>query len=258
MSVLSETRTRADSISSRPSPRSEDSLVTRPFGQVGYRGRRIGLLILLTTFLLVGIAGRLLQVQIIERENFLGELYRHVDHASLEGQRGRILDRDGGFLVITDQLPSIGVNPQLVQRPMQVARSLSPILGKSVEDLYSRISNRQLQYVPLMRQVSPEVEQKVLSLDLAGLEIRSEEARVYPKGEDFARNLLGQVDVDEKPLNGLEAQFSEQLSGKAGLRTEYVSASGSIRLPGGGLSYEAPHPGSDIQITLHTLSLIHI
>ena len=252
MSVLSETRTRADSISSRPIPRSEDSLVTRPFGQVGYRGRRIGLLILLTTFLLVGIAGRLLQVQIIERENFLGELYRHVDHASLEGQRGRILDRDGGFLVITDHLPSIGVNPQLVQRPMQVARLLSPILGKSVEDLYSRISNRQLQYVPLMRQVSPEVEQKVLSLDLAGLEIRSEEARVYPKGEDFARNLLGQVDVDEKPLNGLEAQFSEQLSGKAGLRTEYVSASGSIRLPGGGLSYEAPHPGSDIQITLHT------
>ena len=91
-----------------------------------------------------------------------------------------------------------------------------------------------------------------IALELPGIEYREEPDRVYPNGNEFARNLLGQVDRDEQPLNGIELQFADLLAGQSGSRVDYVAAFDSVKLPGGDLNYEPPKPGYDIETTIHT------
>ena len=128
---------------------------------------------------------------------------------------------------------------------------LAPLLGMPIDGLYEILSNKRVQYIHLKREVAPEVADQVRALDQPGIEIREEDARFYPNGGEFARNLLGQVDIDEEPLNGIEDQYSHVLSGTDGVRQDYVAVSRSIRLPGGDLDYQPAEPGSDLVTTIH-------
>ena len=229
----------------------QTSFFSQPFGRVGYRSQRIGRLIFLSSGLLLLIATRLFEIQVIDREQHLSEIYRHKDKTMIEGATGNILDRERGLLAVTDSLPTIGANPGLVDRPRKTASLLAPILGMSIDSLYDRLTNQQQTYINLKREVTGEVADQVRWLDEVGIEIREEKARFYPNGDEFARNLLGQVNIDEEPLNGIEVQYAHLLSGKAGVRQDYVAARRSIRLPGGDLEYQAAEPGSDLVTTIH-------
>jgi len=228
------------------------SFLTQPLGRIGYRSRRVGSLIFFSSGLLLLIAMRLFWVQVVDREEHLAEIYRRKAEISIQGSTGRILDRDGSFMAVTDVRPTIGANPRLIASPWAVARALAPDLSMSIDALYGLLSKDRA-YVYLKRQVTPEVEKAVRSLELPGIEIRQETARLYPNGQEFARNFIGQVNIDEEPLNGIEAQYARTLSGKAGVRQDYVAntAGRSMRLPGGDLNYQAPEPGSDLVTTIH-------
>tara|TARA_B100000085_G_scaffold230082_1_gene216487 strand:- start:16588 stop:17982 length:1395 start_codon:yes stop_codon:yes gene_type:complete len=118
------------------------------------------------------------------------------------------------------------------------------------QKIYELLS-KDLSYVHLQREVPAHIADRVRALELPGIEYREEPDRVYPNGNEFARNLLGQVDRDEKPLNGIELQFADLLAGQSGSRADYVAAFDSVKLPGGDLNYEPPKPGYDIETTLH-------
>ena len=228
------------------------SFLSQPLGRIGYRSRRVGSLIFVSSGLLLLIAVRLFWIQVVDREEHLAEIYRRKAEISIQGPTGRILDRDGSFMAVTDARPTIGANPRLIGSPWTAARALAPDLDMSVDALYGLLTKDRA-YVYLKRQVTTETEEAVRSLELAGIEIRQETARLYPNGQDFARNFIGQVNIDEEPLNGIEAQYARTLSGKAGLSQGYVAntAARSMRLPGGDLNYQAPEPGSDLVTTIH-------
>jgi len=228
------------------------SFFSRPLGRIGYRSRRVGSLIFFSSGLLLLIAVRLFWVQVVDREQHLSEIYRRKAEISIQGSTGRILDRDRSYMAVTDVRPTIGANPRLITSPWTAARALAPDLEMSVDTLYELLTKDRA-YVYLKRQVSPQVEEAVRSLELLGIEIRQEAARLYPNGQEFARNFIGQVNVDEEPLNGIEAQYALTLSGKAGSRQDYVAntVSRSMPLPGGDLNYQAAEPGSDLVTTIH-------
>ena len=229
----------------------QTSFFSQPRGLVGFRTRRVGRLIFLSSGLLLLIATRLFEIQVIEREQYLTELHRHTARTAIQGPTGSILDRENGLLAVTDSLPTIGANPRLVTSPRATASLLAPLLGMPIDGLYEILSNKRVQYIHLKREVAPEVADQIRWLDQPGIEIREEDARFYPNGDEFARNLLGQVDIDEEPLNGIEDQYSHVLSGTDGVRQDYVAVSRSIRLPGGDLDYQPAEPGSDIVTTIH-------
>lgn len=228
------------------------SFFSQPIGRIGYRSRRVGSLIFFSSGLLLLIAMRLFWVQVVDREEHLTEIYRRKAEISIQGSTGRILDRDRSYMAVTDVRPTIGANPRLITSPWTAARALAPDLGMSVDTLYELLTKDRA-YVYLKRQVPPEVEEAVRSLELSGIEIRQEAARLYPNGQEFARNFIGQVNVDEEPLNGIEAQYALTLSGKPGSRQDYVAntAGRSMPLPGGDLNYQAAEPGSDLVTTIH-------
>ena len=229
----------------------QTSFFSEPLGRVGYRSRRVGSLILLSSGLLLLIATRLFEIQVIDREQYLTEIYRHTAKTAIQGPTGSILDRENGLLAVTDSLPTIGANPALVSSPRATASLLAPILGMPIDGLYESLSNKRLKYIHLKREVAPEVADQVRLLEQAGIEIREEDARFYPNGDEFARNLLGQVNIDEEPQNGIEDQYSHVLAGTDGLRQDYVAVGRSIRLPGGDLDYRPAEPGSDVVTTIH-------
>ena len=255
----------ASSVETRPRPSSDStshinafrspigaSLLSEPRGRVGYRGRRIGLFILGTSLLLCLIAARLADIQILNSEQYIGDIDRHIAVSSISGSRGAILDRDGSVLAVTDTLPTIGANPEFVAYPWAAAKAIGPILGVSPESLIDKLTSSR-DYIHLARQVTPDTAESIRKLQLAGIEIRDEVARRYPNGPEFARNILGRVDRDQTPLNGIELQFAHLLSGAPGMRKTFVSLNlDSIRLPGGDLSFEPAQPGQNLITTLHS------
>ena len=217
---------------------------------MGYRGRRIGLLILGTSLLFGLITARLVDIQILNREQYIGGINNHSVMSSISGSRGAILDRNGSVLAISDTLPTIGANPRFVTHPYAFAAQIAPIIGESQETIINRLRSGK-EYVYLKRQVSPDTADEIRKLGLAGIEIRDEPARHYPNGDEFARNIIGNVDRDQNPLSGLELQFAKLLSGQAGVRTNFVSATGAVRLPGDDIVFEAAQPGESLVTTLH-------
>ncbi len=224
--------------------------ISEPWGRVGYRSKRVGWLMLVAIGALGFIATRLLMVQVVDREQHLGEISRHITRSTITGERGNILARDGSFLATTDSAITIGANPRLIVSAQATALGLAPILNMPTQKIYELLS-KDLSYVHLQREVPAHIADRVRALELPGIEYREEPDRVYPNGNEFARNLLGQVDRDEKPLNGIELQFADLLAGQSGSRADYVAAFDSVKLPGGDLNYEPPKPGYDIETTLH-------
>lgn len=206
--------------------------------------------------LVVGVLGviamRLVQVQVIDREQYLSEISRHITTSLIAGDRGNILSRDGSFLVTTDSSTTIGANPQLITNAYPTALLIAAELNMSEQKIYELLSREDRNYVHLKREVAPDVVDNIRKLNLDGIAFREEPDRAYPNGDGFARNLLGQVDVDETPLNGIEKQFNQQLAGQPGSRVDYVSLSDQpVKLRGGDLNYEAPRRGSDVRTTIH-------
>jgi cell division protein FtsI (penicillin-binding protein 3) len=219
---------------------------------VGYRGRRIGLLILCASLIFTLFTVRLVDIQILNRNQYIDGINGHIVRSSISGSRGAILDRDGSVLAFSDTLPTIGANPRSVIHLYDVASQIAPLIGESQATIIDRLRSDKA-YVHLKRQVTPNIGDQIRQLGLVGIEIRDEPARRYPNGAAFARNVIGNVDVDQKPLSGLELQFASLLSGQAGSRTNFVSgtSSGSVRLPGADIAFEPAQPGQSLITTLH-------
>ena len=217
---------------------------------MGYRGRRIGLLILCTSLIFAVLTARLADIQILNRNQYIDGINGHSVWSSISGSRGAILDREGSVLAFSDTLPTIGANPQSVEHPYAVASQIAQLIGESQGTLIDRLTSDKA-YVHLKRQVTPNIADQIRQLGLVGIEIRDEAARRYPNGAAFARNVIGNVDVDQKPLSGLELQFAPLLSGQAGSRTNFVSGTGSVRLPGDDIAFEPAQHGQSLITTLH-------
>ena len=69
-------------------------------------------------------------------------------------------------------------------------------------------------FVYLARQVDDDVAERVEELDIPGVLIFDESARLLPAG-DMARSLLGSVDLDNDGVAGLELRYDDQLAGRA-------------------------------------------
>jgi len=193
----------------------------------GHTRRRLRWTIVVLTALFSLILWELVDVQILNPTAFaaFGESQR-VRTETLAADRGTILDRNGVELAMSTPQKSIFADPLLVTEPAAEAARLAPILGLPAAELEVSLSagNR---FTYLARQVPPEVAEQIRALKqskdatgesvdlLPGVEMIEEPKRFTPS-DDVAKSIIGQVDIDGNGISGLEAKFSELLTGTPG------------------------------------------
>jgi cell division protein FtsI (penicillin-binding protein 3) len=178
--------------------------------------KRLALFMGFAVVFLVLLMGRTFYVQVIAApalaQKAEGQSVRSI---KLDAPRGTIYDRNGEVLAMSRATASVYADPRQIKDPAAVAKQLAPVLGVVETELATKLSSDSgFRY--LVRKIDPAIGQKVKDLDITGVGVCSEAKRVYPKGA-LAPQLLGMVGGDlSKGLAGLELQYEDALSGKAG------------------------------------------
>ena len=150
-------------------------------------------------------------------------LYEATVH--FQGARGTILDRNGAELAVNQSACTVAVNPPLINEPLVAARALSPLLDRSVRELYDIADSDRLwqSLVSSLEPLSGEACQQLDELAIYGVEVTRLQRRSYPQGR-LAAQIIGFINFDaSRPSGfGIEGYYHNLLAGNA--RDATVSA----------------------------------
>ncbi|HEY8856368.1 MAG TPA: penicillin-binding protein 2 [Rugosibacter sp.] len=207
--------------------------------------RRMVLLIMLSGFVIL--IGRAVYLQVINNE-FLGDKgkARFERVLDIPATRGRITDRHGDLLAVSTPVRSIWAIPEDVELKPREARNLAALLGMDVRELNRKLASDR-DFIYIKRQLSPDVADKVIALDLPGIHQKTEYRRYYPSGEVMA-HMVGFTGVDEAGQEGVELAFNDKLTGKPGSRRVIKDRHGNIVEDVG--SIHPPIEGQDVALAL--------
>ena len=178
--------------------------------------RRISLLVVFLMAVAV-LLGRALDMQILHSEFFerQGDA-RQLRVVSIPAYRGQIIDRNGEPFAVSTPVNSIWINPGEAVLALQRIPELAKVLSMDAQALQKKIkANQSREFMYLKRQVSPELADKVMALDMPGLALQDEYRRYYPAGE-VAAHVIGFSDIDDNGQEGIELAFNDWLKGEPG------------------------------------------
>jgi cell division protein FtsI (penicillin-binding protein 3) len=213
--------------------------------------RRILILLAILTLAFVGMAARLVTLQVIDfpRYSKLAAAQRQRE-VVFPAPRGTVFDRNGESLAITVQLRTVWVDPTQVTDVEGTARKLSVYLGEPPRMIAGKLvggtPGDEFEYVA--RQIDPKLASKIESLGLPGIHVTPEPKRIYPS-DRLASHVLGFVNADGDALGGIEVEFDEILRGEAG-RMELEQDPSGRPLPQAEFVYERAKPGRSLFLTI--------
>jgi cell division protein FtsI (penicillin-binding protein 3) len=207
---------------------------------------RVGVLFAVFFVLLVAAAGRTMYLGVLHS----GALRRaartqQVTESAVPAQRGTITDRNGVVLATSEPAEDISVTPYLVKDPLDAARRLAPLLGRSQSQVLTDLSAR-TGFAYLARALPATQAHAVLALNIPGIAGTPVMRRVYPRGV-LAGQVLGILGTEGRGLAGLEYSDNAILRGRAGERRVVSDALGQP------LSITDVHreiPGAHVALTL--------
>jgi cell division protein FtsI/penicillin-binding protein 2 len=184
--------------------------------------RRIGLLFACFLLLLCLAIGRAAWVQGVQGGTLGADAQsQHTQTVSIPGQRGRILDRKGRELAVSED----AATPYQVKHPSAVARRLAPLLHVSRTDLDHSLGDRSSGFAYLAREVDLATAEQVRKLNITGISTVPSTRRIYPEGK-LATQVIGTVGIDNQGLTGLEAADNDLLGAASGERAVTVDGLG--------------------------------
>jgi cell division protein FtsI (penicillin-binding protein 3) len=191
---------------------------------------------------------RLAYVQTVGAHQYVayGEEQR-IEPIALPAARGTIFDRNGKDLALSTPAKSVGADPSVIRDRAAAARSLARVLRIPGHEVASKLAT-DTHFVYLARQVEDDVAERVEQLDIPGVLIFDESARLLPAG-DMARSLIGSVDLDNVGVAGLELRYDDQLAGDPGEYMVERDLEGRT-IPGGRHLIDPAEPGDDIVLTI--------
>lgn len=171
---------------------------------------RLGLIYLLCLLGFVAVAGRLVQLQVLENEDLNRLAQRQFQRVKKRSPfRRTIFDRNGEELALNTTAGSIFAHPKQIKSKKYTSKKLAQILGGSSSKWFNRI-NVHRPFVWIRRQVDSSTAEKIKRANLSGVYVVPEKCRLYPNGE-LAANIMGFTDVDGKGIAGLELQLNQEL-----------------------------------------------
>jgi len=130
--------------------------------------------------------------------------------------RGVITDRNGAPLAVSTPVATIWANPKVLLQSPQRFAELAQALGINKADMESRLTRyASKEFMYLQRQMAPDAAQKIMDLDIPGVNLQTEYHRYYPAG-DVVAHLVGMTDVDDRGQEGMELAYDAWLSGENG------------------------------------------
>jgi len=188
---------------------------------------------------------------------------RNTEEKTLYASRGTIYDRNGEILAInTNSYTVIAYlsssrttdeeNPEHVVDKENTAKSLAPILNKSEEEILNLLNKENLYQVELRRGISEIEKNKIMALDLPGIDFLQGYKRSYPLG-DYASYIIGYARKDDseeiKGEMGIESYFNDTLKGKNGW-IKYQRDAYGYQMPNTPVWSEDSESGANVYLTL--------
>ncbi len=171
---------------------------------------------------------RLAVVQVFNSEFYQAKaIGQWTSDTMVAAKRGRIVDEKGIPLAQSITAQTVIAKPNLipVEKREDTARKLADKLQLNYEDVLKKISDKNISYVNIKRQISDEEFVSIQELRLPGVNFTVEPKRSYPRLE-LAEQLLGYTDIDGKGQEGLEARYDKYLSGTPGRTINEIDSAG--------------------------------
>jgi cell division protein FtsI/penicillin-binding protein 2 len=208
--------------------------------------RRIGLLFAASFLCFAVILGRALWIQGVRGGALASQaIGQQTELVTVPGLRGRVLDRRGGALAVSEDAASIYATPYQVKDPGRTASRLAPLLDVSSAQLLKELT-AEGGFSYLARKVDVPTAERIKRMKLPGIGALPDSRRTYPQG-DLAAQVIGAVGTDNRGLSGLEAGEQRVLGGSDGEEKVVKDALGEpIRLE----TVRPASDGEDIKTTL--------
>jgi cell division protein FtsI (penicillin-binding protein 3) len=196
----------------------------------------------------LALAGRALWLQGLSTE-FLqkqGEA-RYARTLELPATRGKITDRNGEVLASSVPVKAVWAIPDdVLEAPADKLRALAGLLEMPEAELRKKLDSDR-NFVYLKRQVEQETVDKILKLQISGIETRKEYKRFYPQGEVMA-HVVGFTNVEDAGQEGMELGMQKTLAGMTGSRRVIKDRLG--RIVEDIAAVREPHDGRDLVLSI--------
>lgn len=163
--------------------------------------------------LLIGLAARLFDIQILRYDQLAGLAGRqHQKSVELRGKRGTIYDRRMRELALSIDRESVYANPAEVGESAETVASLARTTGLKESVILEKLRGERY-FVWLKRRVAPEEVAGIRALGLRGVGFVTESQRFYPK-QGLAGQVIGFVGTDDVGLEGIEHAYESTIAGR--------------------------------------------
>jgi cell division protein FtsI (penicillin-binding protein 3) len=208
--------------------------------------RRIGLLFAAFFLCFAVILARALWLQGVRGGALASEATsQQTEMVTVPGLRGRVLDRRGQELAVSEDAASVYATPYQVKDPERTASRLASVLNVSRDQLLKGLTAHS-GFSYLAHKVDVPAADKIRQMKLAGIGTLPDSRRTYPQG-NLAAQVLGAVGSENQGLSGLEASQQSVLGGTDGEERIVKDARGEpIRLE----TVAAASDGHDIKTTI--------
>ena len=209
------------------SPRTRASHHASAARPVAFR-MRLGLVFAALLACGAGLAGRAVQLQLVQHKFLAGEgAARFTRVAPIVAHRGTVTDRFGEPLAVSTPVDAVWVNPQELSANIEQLPRLARVLRLDPQELVRQVStgmDREFLYV--RRGLQPADARKVRALQISGVNLTREYRRYYPAGE-VTGHLLGFTDADDTGQEGAELAFDNWLGGEDGSKRVIQDSDGN-------------------------------
>lgn len=177
--------------------------------------RRFKIIVALMVIGFFSVMTKLAYLQLFKGEALAMKAERQVRQVvEVEGERGIIYDRALREVAVNVDIPSIYGIPFSIKDPRMVARKISKEVDIHSKTLAKKLDNDR-QFVWIRRRVSPDIVDKIETMNLQGIGFIPETKRFYPKRELIGQ-ILGFTDIDNRGIEGIERYYEDILRGREG------------------------------------------
>jgi len=211
--------------------------------------RRMNFFLLLFVLGFVVIAGRLVQVQILDSEKYTYIAKKQSQTRDIiVPPRGLIFDRNMNPLVTNQYKITVSADPYRIKSPDSVAAVMSEIFKRDKNEYLALLDNKNSPNVFLERKSDLQDLKGLDTLKIDGLNIIKEPSRFYNYGS-LASQIIGFTDMENKGVSGIELAFNKELTGKEGYLIMQKDGKGNKK-PDLSYTQKEPVQGDNIVLTI--------
>ena len=213
------------------------------------RSWRLWLVCVLLAVVAIAIVAKLVSLYTYDREFLQSQGdKRTVRTMQVPAHRGLITDRNGEALAVSAPVAAVWVNPKVIDVTEPKLKTLAKLLSKKRSFVIDRVKkNSKRGFVYIKRQISPDVAEKIVALNIKGVNVDREYKRYYPAGE-VATHLVGFTGIDGSGQEGMELAYEQALLGSPGKKLVLQDRLGQvikhIKL------IEESESGQDVQLSI--------